>query len=674
MQTSLHVLQLPGWLPLLDLYCFIAPTNKKQGGARKGRGSQHQIFLLHEVITNHKGLMASMDYVPLSNPNPLGKARRALGLLLVGATGWLARHTLFSQSEPNSSSSSSSFKPKQGVDHVVLKPGSPGPAQLVGSALPTGQQGSTALFLCAGHNALPAFTQEEEYEEDLVQIYGARCVPGEAWLLEFTGRPDDRAEGRAFGWPQATFARHVSSVDALMKNKHCMRRAADAVRWDGSVIQVQVYVTPPAGHHKQQHTQQQHTQDLPLKPAAFLAFQHMRLQQELKQAKERSAIHTALNFVLGNEASDLDSVVSAVVVAWWLSHNTSQLYHPLLNIPRDELALRAEIPFALREAGLDQQHIASLQEVRIVLSATNSTSHQSGPAHRLILVDHNSLAPSQKPLSHYVTGVIDHHKDTQEFGEKACPTVRLVDTTGSCVSLVVHHMLTSSPSWLAQLETTSAMEWAAPFAQLIADTILLDTGNMSPVLGKVRHYDERALHWASGLVQAARFRQLLTRRNAVVHLTTPQLLAKDTKYGRVKYEQRELRYAIAQMGQDLRITLAERPHFFSKYVPAFAREHQLQVLLIMTTFSDAKDALARQLVLFVPAGSSQSAQPAPARLFNSLRTNLLDPAAGLQLATLDLPAYDEEKGSSVCAFAQHNVKASRKQILPLLEEFLSRLH
>eukprot|EP00808_Paulinella_micropora_P029436 g64563.t1 len=37
------------------------------GGARKGRGSQHQIFLLHEVITNHKGRLRPF----LSQPFPM---------------------------------------------------------------------------------------------------------------------------------------------------------------------------------------------------------------------------------------------------------------------------------------------------------------------------------------------------------------------------------------------------------------------------------------------------------------------------------------------------------------------------------------------------------------------------------------------------------------------------
>eukprot|EP00808_Paulinella_micropora_P027390 g52026.t1 len=46
------------WSILKRLKAWVDSSNLlpvEQGGARKGRGSQHQIFLLHEVITNHKG-------------------------------------------------------------------------------------------------------------------------------------------------------------------------------------------------------------------------------------------------------------------------------------------------------------------------------------------------------------------------------------------------------------------------------------------------------------------------------------------------------------------------------------------------------------------------------------------------------------------------------------------
>eukprot|EP00808_Paulinella_micropora_P022701 g82160.t1 len=48
-----------------------------KGGARKGRGSQHQIFLLHEVITNHKGMLFA------SNASSLGKKNLKRRIILI---------------------------------------------------------------------------------------------------------------------------------------------------------------------------------------------------------------------------------------------------------------------------------------------------------------------------------------------------------------------------------------------------------------------------------------------------------------------------------------------------------------------------------------------------------------------------------------------------------------
>jgi inorganic pyrophosphatase/exopolyphosphatase len=71
----------------------------------------------------------------------------------------------------------------------------------------------------------------------------------------------------------------------------------------------------------------------------------------------------AVRIVIGNEACDLDSTVSALVYAYLLHNEMSaetrevMAVIPLLNILKKELPLRTEVTYYLRRNGIPLDHL-----------------------------------------------------------------------------------------------------------------------------------------------------------------------------------------------------------------------------------------------------------------------------------------------------------------------------
>src|SRR5262249_32927276 len=83
---------------------------------------------------------------------------------------------------------------------------------------------------------------------------------------------------------------------------------------------------------------------------------------------------------------------------------------------------------------------------------------------RLVLVDHNELAPHQRDLAPLVDEILDHHEDRGLYRHVRARTIERV---GSTATLVTERINTSIPSLLDGCVAT-----------LLLGTILLDTANL----------------------------------------------------------------------------------------------------------------------------------------------------------------------------------------------------
>ncbi|EDR10579.1 exopolyphosphatase [Laccaria bicolor S238N-H82] len=162
--------------------------------------------------------------------------------------------------------------------------------------------------------------------------------------------------------------------------------------------------------------------------------------------------------VMGNEAGDLDSIASAIAFAWIQSEVHKVPTIPLVQITREDFALRAENLYALSLAGISDppSQLLSLSDI-----ASFPTPF---PSKKFALVDHNRIADRfmQDNPSAEITAVVDHHTD-----EGLYPTAkpRIVAPAGSCSS----HIAALCPQNIP-----------AELATLLFCAILIDTDGLKP--------------------------------------------------------------------------------------------------------------------------------------------------------------------------------------------------
>lgn len=93
-----------------------------------------------------------------------------------------------------------------------------------------------------------------------------------------------------------------------------------------------------------------------------------------------------LHVVLGNEACDLDSMVSALALAFYLTKTAGagEIFIPVLNINRAELPLRGDNVFFLQKVQIPESALVFRDEIDL------HALHQAGQL-TLIIVDHHVL-------------------------------------------------------------------------------------------------------------------------------------------------------------------------------------------------------------------------------------------------------------------------------------------
>ncbi|XP_059836300.1 exopolyphosphatase PRUNE1 isoform X1 [Hypanus sabinus] len=350
----------------------------------------------------------------------------------------------------------------------------------------------------------------------------------------------------------------------------------------------------------------------------------------------RGSSAPGVHVVMGNEACDLDSMVSAIAFAYFLTKTSLKpktVIVPILNIPRSEFPLRGECTFLLREGQISEELLTFRDEIDL------HSLHREGRL-TLTLVDHNVLPRGDAVLENGVIEVIDHRPL-----ERPCFSGCVVtsEPVGSCTTLVTERIVQRAPDILDE-----------QLAFLLRSTIVLDCINMAPAAGKVTPKDsEYVAHLESRFhhlpPRATIFDALQKAKFDVSGLTTEQMLRKDLKvvFGG------DLRLATSAVYLTLEDFLA-RP-CVKKELEEFCQMKGYDVLVTMTiSFNEEKEP-SRQLAIYSPCSH-----------LRELVSCVLEKseAPSLQL----LPMYSPS--SEISAYSQGNRLASRKKVLPIIERWL----
>jgi exopolyphosphatase len=355
----------------------------------------------------------------------------------------------------------------------------------------------------------------------------------------------------------------------------------------------------------------------------------------LDTLRSRVGSDAVVHVVVGNEAADLDSMASSLMLAWCQSQaHADAVYAPWIPIPRADFKLRTEALYLFAECGVPLEKLLFAEDLDV---AALASAHRL----RLVLVDHNKLAPALAGLAEAVEEIVDHHAD-----EKLYPQVtqRQIEPVGSAATLVAERILAAGAD---RLEPASA--------RLLLGTILLDTINLDPQARRVTPRDSAVAEKLVGRCGADRnalFERLQFEKFNVSALDSIDLLRKDYK----EYTAHSTRYGMSSVLISAAAWAAKDPHLVAE-MARYTRERKLDVLVAMIAYTEPR--FTRELLVF-----SADAD---------LRRRLVDflMAKDLGLAALAVPGL--APSAELACFAQANESYSRKKLQPLLDGYLREM-
>ncbi|XP_063173206.1 exopolyphosphatase PRUNE1 isoform X2 [Candoia aspera] len=362
---------------------------------------------------------------------------------------------------------------------------------------------------------------------------------------------------------------------------------------------------------------------------SFLRGCRAALQEHIQSRKE-------VHVVLGNEACDLDSTVSALVLAYILaktSPDSKAAFVPVINIPRLDFPLRTESTFLLQQQQIPGNALVFRDEIDL------AGLHRAGLL-SLTLVDHHVLPSRDAALESAVVEVVDHRPLERE---RAPPCRVKAELVGSCATLVTERIL------LGPVHTLDSQ-----VAALLYGTILLDCVNMAAEAGKVTPKDSHYISLLESMFPELQprndvFDALQRAKFDVSGLTTEQMLRKDLK----SLAGKGTAVAISAIYVALRDFL-HRPGL-EQDLGAFCRQRGYDALIAMTiSFTECSEPF-RQLAVYGQQAELRAA------VCQALEHSSSPP---LSLSHLESPC------PTIRAYHQGNTTASRKKVLPIVQEFL----
>jgi exopolyphosphatase len=245
--------------------------------------------------------------------------------------------------------------------------------------------------------------------------------------------------------------------------------------------------------------------------ADFLSVSKEKYEQVMTSPHHSETIH----FVMGNESADLDSIVSSISYAYLLQDSLpNELYIPLLNIERNELALRKDALYLFQLFDVNPDTILFLDD--------NVPMEQLFEQQRLRLnlVDHNTLKPRQAHLSAAVERIVDHHADENREYPLVRKEDKLVTVAGSNATLIAEKFIAAGDNIISP-----------ELATFLLGPILIDTSNLKSanVTSRDRLIAEELQALVSSFAPHDYYQILAAAKSDVVGFTPEMFMKKDFK-------------------------------------------------------------------------------------------------------------------------------------------------
>ncbi|ETN63451.1 PRUNE protein [Anopheles darlingi] len=361
---------------------------------------------------------------------------------------------------------------------------------------------------------------------------------------------------------------------------------------------------------------------------------------------------TRKTVVIGNESCDLDSAVSALAFAYHLHctpellgprHTKDTAIIPVLNVVRNELPLKTEVTYYLKQQKIALDELICSDEVQWENEPDNLD---------LVLVDHHMT----KLTNHRIAGIVDHRPvdGAAQFKSDAFRTIELV---GSCATLVGRELM--------KIFQENQISGYADALELLHGAIVLDTVNFSKEADKAKQLDHEVAEFIEKNVKnigpqdtfayrESLFKSLVAARSDISQLNAYQLLFKDLKI--LNQNGRIVSLPGFPMAVQEYLKLSE----CSQHVNQFACSTQSNVVLLLG-MKVLPDGSVRRDIGIIPIDDKPLAEKIISALLEDNATSF-----GLERIETDF-------ANGAAFFQQHNLKASRKQLIPIVKNVLDIL-
>jgi len=339
----------------------------------------------------------------------------------------------------------------------------------------------------------------------------------------------------------------------------------------------------------------------------------------------------AVTVVIGNEAADLDSMASSVSYAYYLYLSGVNAV-PVMNIPRNDFALRTEAVYLFGEASLSTEKLLFLDDVDLDKLSGEGLL-------KMVLVDHNVPGNALAPYGDAIKEILDHHADEKKYSSDTVVDIRPV---GSAATLVAERFLRDQKD---SIDNSVGL--------LLLGTILLDTVNLDEDAGRVTPDDVKAaqkLIEITGLDQQVLFDKLQFEKFNVSSLGSYDLLRKDYK----EWQMGEVKCGIASVLMPALDWIKKDPDL-QKTFQSFCDDRKLDVLLVMNAYTDPD--FVRNLGVYIPD--------------SVLREKTIGFLESSDLGLEILDSRFKEDSGDIVYYLQGNLGISRKKLQPLLKDFFS---
>jgi exopolyphosphatase len=395
------------------------------------------------------------------------------------------------------------------------------------------------------------------------------------------------------------------------------------------------------------------------------------------------------HYVLGNEAGDADSIISAISLAYIDSvQQDVAAKTPLISIPRADLATqRPETALLLDLAGVSHA-VDDLLFIDDPIIVDDNDVNEIDPAEvKVTLVDHNRLKEVFQEKHWKVQEIVDHHYDEG-------------DHTDSCSGAARHIAFADNKALVASTCTIMVERlqetWDPPYpvsvGVLLLGVILLDSVNMIPKAGKGTPRDGAAIET---LLDHTDWQDLSPRAAAILKVSSetgkPDTQAffdalQNAKFDpsfwkalsvrdalRLDYKRFSTENSGTSISFGVSTVLLPMPDFVSKSnlvdgLQGYMQEADVDFLGVMLTYTVNSSGLGRQLVL---CGRNPFPLEEMVKFINEQGGLSLTEVSedALSSSCMDIKDNNDENGLTLRLFNQGNTKASRKQVAPILLQF-----